>query len=151
VKGNNDMWKVVQRRLGYTDQEMELFKSDPRNVEILMKAPELMNKTIVAEVMESHGCISQHKVGDRFHLDGAGNLISALCPEKMCIYAISCLKHVVFAMGEMLCAGVDPNELRFKRTGCFDVGLECGGWGRVVMEVRIEDRKKQAHTNLGNK
>jgi hypothetical protein len=32
--------------------------------------------------------------------------------------------------------------MRFKRAACFDVGIECGGWGRVVMEIRVEDRKK---------
>ena len=35
----------------------------------------------------------------------------------------------------------DPNEMLFKRAGCFDVGLQCGGWGRVVMEIGVEDRK----------
>ncbi len=30
--------------------------------------------------------------------------------------------------------GVDPNEMRFKRAAFFDVGLECGGLGRIVME-----------------
>jgi uncharacterized repeat protein (TIGR04076 family) len=139
---SNQIWDVVEKHLGYSKEEMELFKSDSRNADILSKAPELMNKTIVAEVVESHGCNSQHKVGDKIYLDGAGNLISKLCPEKMCVYAVSALKPAVFAMNELVYAGVDPNEMRFKRTGCFDVGLECGGWGRVVMEVTMEDRVK---------
>jgi uncharacterized repeat protein (TIGR04076 family) len=142
VEVNNNTWKMVQDRMGYTDREMELFKRDPRNAAVLAKASEIKNKIIVAEVMDSHGCISGHRVGDRFCLDGAGNLISALCPEKMCIYAVSCLQHLVFTIGEMVCAGIDPHEIKFKRSGCFDVGLECGGWGRVVMEVRVEDRHK---------
>ena len=48
----------------------------------------------------------------------------------------------VFTAGELICAGVDPNEMRFKRAACFDVGLECGGWGRIAMEIRVENRKK---------
>jgi hypothetical protein len=32
--------------------------------------------------------------------------------------------------------------MRFKRTGCFDVGVKCGGWGRIVMEIKVEDRQK---------
>jgi hypothetical protein len=28
--------------------------------------------------------------------------------------------------------------LRFNRTGSFDAGIRCDGWGRVVMEVRVE-------------
>jgi uncharacterized repeat protein (TIGR04076 family) len=137
-----EMWDAVQKHFAYSDEEMEQFKNDPRNVDVLMKTPEFQGKTIVAEVVESHGCNSQHKVGDKFYLDGAGNLISKLCPGRMCIYAVSALQNAVFGMGELLMAGVDPNEMRFKRTACFDVGLQCGGWGRVVMEVRAEDRKK---------
>ncbi len=139
---NVETWKMVQQHFGYTDEEMEVFKSDPRNTHILMKAPEFMNKTIVAEVTASHGCNSQHKVGDKICLDTAGNLISSLCPKRMCLYAVSALQPAVFAMGELILAGVDPNEIRFNRTGCFDVGLQCGGWGRVVMELRVEDRNK---------
>ena len=37
-------------------------------------------------------------------------------------------------------AGVDPNEMRFKRAGCFDVGVKCGGWGRIVLQCRVVDR-----------
>jgi len=138
----NELWEVVKKHLGYTDSEMEIFTRDPRNADVLAKAPELMNKTIVAEVVASHGCNSQHAVGDKFYLDGAGNLISKLCPKRMCIYAVSALKHAVFAANELLYAGLDPNEMRFKRTGCFDVGVECGGWGRIVLEVSVQDRKE---------
>ena len=60
----------------------------------------------------------------------------------ICVYALNAITMQVFTAGELICAGVDPNEMRFKRAACFDVGLECGGWGRVVMEIRVEDRKK---------
>jgi hypothetical protein len=32
--------------------------------------------------------------------------------------------------------------MRFKRAGCFDVGVQCGGWGRIVIELSVEDRDK---------
>jgi uncharacterized repeat protein (TIGR04076 family) len=142
MKIDENAWKMFQQHLGYTDEDMAKFRADPRNAEVLAKAPELMTKTIVAEVVESHGCNSQHKVGDKFYLDGAGNLISKLCPKRMCLYAVSALKPAVFAVNELFYAGVDPNGLRFNRTGCSDVGVECGGWGRIVMAIRVEDWKK---------
>jgi hypothetical protein len=37
---------------------------------------------------------------------------------------------------------VDPDSLRFRRTGCFDVGVRCGGWGHIVMEVRVQERSR---------
>ncbi len=139
---DGQVWGLVQQHLGYTDQEMSEFRANPRNEDILSKAPELMNKTIVAEVVHSHGCNSQHKVGDKIYMDGAGNLISKLCPNRMCIFLVQALAPAAFALDELFYAGVDPNEMRFKRVGCFDVGAQCGGWGRVVAEVKMEYRKK---------
>lgn len=137
---NESTWQMIQERLGYTDQEMKLFRENPRNEDVLSKGPELMNKTIVMEVVESQGCNSMHKVGDRFVFDGAGNLITKLCPKRICIYALSSAAKVIFASNELLYAGVDPNEMLFKRTGCFDVGVQCGGWGHIVMELKVEER-----------
>jgi uncharacterized repeat protein (TIGR04076 family) len=135
-------WKVMKKRLGYTDEEMKTFRENPRNEDVLSKAPRLLDKTIVVEIVDSHGCNSQHEVGDRFYFDGAGNLLTKLCPKRICVYALNAITTQVFTANELLYAGVDPNEMRFKRAACFDVGLECGGWGRIVMELRVEDRKK---------
>jgi uncharacterized repeat protein (TIGR04076 family) len=141
---NENMWKLVQERLGYSDREMAEFKATARNAEILKKAPEIMSKNIVAEVVSSKGCNSGHKVGDKFYMDGAGNLITKLCPSRMCIYAVSALKPLVYAAIELFYAGADPNKMLFRRTGCVDVGLECGGWGHIVLEVSMLDRDDSA-------
>jgi uncharacterized repeat protein (TIGR04076 family) len=142
MKLDESIWKNVQRHLGYNDEEMKRFRENPRNEDVLAKAPALMNKTIIAKVVESHGCNSQHKVGEKFYFDGAGNLFTNLCPQRICIYALSSIASLIFTSNELLYAGVDPNEMRFKRAGCFDVGVQCGGWGHIVMELRVEDRDK---------
>jgi uncharacterized repeat protein (TIGR04076 family) len=134
--------KMMQAHLGYTDQETEQFMADPRNIDILSKSEALMKKTIVLEVVESHGCASQHKIGDRFHFDGAGNLITSMGPKKICCFALESVTKLIFGAQELFYAGIDPSEMRFKRTSCFDVGLKCGGWGQIVMEIRVEDRRK---------
>ena len=134
-------WTAIKKHLGYTDNEMERFRANPRNADVLSKAPELLDKTIIIEVVESHGCNSQHKVGDKLYFDGAGNLLTKRCPKKVCIYALNAATGLIFTANELLYAGVDPNEMRFKRAGCFDVGVECGGWGRVVLEIKVVDRK----------
>ncbi len=134
------MWKIMQRHLRYTDAEMARFKEDPRNAEVLSKSSVLRDKLIILEVVESHGCNSRHQVRDRFYFDGAGNLLTEMGPKKICGYSLNAALMMVFTANEMLYAGVDPNQIRFKRAGCFDVGLECGGWGRIVLELRVEDR-----------
>jgi uncharacterized repeat protein (TIGR04076 family) len=114
---------------------------DPRNAEVLAKTKDLMNKYIILEVVRAHGCNSGHKVGDRFYFDGAGNLLTEKCPGKVCGYSLNAALMMVFAANEMIFAGVDPNVMLFKRASCFDVGLECGGWGQVVLELQVEDRE----------
>lgn len=134
-------WTFMKKHLGYTNEEMELFRSNPRNEDVLSKAPALLNKTIVIEVVESAGCNSQHQVGDKFFFDGAGNLLTKRCPKKVCIYALNAATGMIFAANELFYAGVDPNEMRFKRAACFDVGVQCGGWGRIVLELKVMERE----------
>ncbi len=138
---DQDTLESLKQHFGYKDEERKLFMENPRNEDVLAKGNALMNKTIVLEVVESHGCNSQHKVGDRFYFDGAGNLLTKLCPKKLCIYALSPLAQLIFAANELFYTGTDPNDMRFKRAGCFDVGVRCGGWGHIVMEIKVEDRK----------
>jgi uncharacterized repeat protein (TIGR04076 family) len=141
MKIEEDAWKFIQQHLGYTDEELELFRSNPKNADIVSKAPELMNKTIIAEVVASHGCNSQHKVGDRFYFDGAGNLLTKLNPKRICIHALSALSGPIHTANELFYAGIDPNEMRLNRVGCFDVGVQCGGWGHIDLELKMEVRK----------
>jgi uncharacterized repeat protein (TIGR04076 family) len=143
---DENTWKFFQQHLGYSDEELALFRARPQNADVLAKAPALMQKTIVAEVVESHGCNSQHKVGDRFIFDGAGNLVTSRSPRRICIYALQGLAGLIFTTNELFYAGIDPNSLRFNRAGCFDVGVRCGGWGHIVMEVRVEERSRQEAT-----
>ncbi len=141
---NEKVWDFMQKHLGYSDEEMGAFKADPRNEDVISKGLGLMEKIIVLEVVESHGCNSNHKVGDKIYFDGAGNLLTERCPKRVCAYSLNSSLMMVFTATEMLYAGVDPNQIRFKRAGCFDVGLECGGWGRIVVELRVEDKKENS-------
>ena len=143
MKVSEDVWKFYQQHLGYSDEEMKKFRENPRNEDVISRAPALMNKTIVVEVVDSHGCNSQHKVGDRFYFDGAGNILTKLCPKRICFGALGSMPTLIYAAQELFYAGVDPNQMRFKRIGCVDVGVNCGGWGHIVMEVRVEERKKE--------
>ena len=135
-------WKFMKKRLGYSNEQLKTFRGNPINEDILSKAPMLLKKTIIGEVIDSHGCNSQHGVGDKFYFDGAGNLLTELSPKRVCVYALNAITPQLFAINELLHAGVDPNEMRFKQAACFDVGLECGGWGRIAMEIKVEDRIK---------
>jgi len=123
MKVGETMENAIRKHFAYTDEEMKIFMDNPRN-------------------LDAHGCSSQHKKGDKLCFDGAGNLLTKRSPDRICIYALNAASGLIFAAGELLMAGIDPNEMRFKRTGCFDVGVKCGGWGRIVMELKVEDRQR---------
>ena len=142
MKISEDMKKNIKEMLDYNDEELNLFLDNPKNVELITKSLPLLNKTIVIEVIESKGCASQHKKGDKIYFDGSGNLLTKLSPKRICIYALSVLDSLVNPALELMYAGANPNEMRFNRIGCTDIGLECGGWGRIVMELKVIDRNK---------
>ncbi len=142
MKIDERTWKNFQQHLGYNDEEMKKFRENPRNEDVLTKSPGLMNKTIVIKVVESKGCNSQHNVGDKFYFDGAGNLLTNLGPKRICIYALNSVAGLIFASNELFYAGIDPNAIRFRRAGCFDVGVQCEGWGHIVMEIDVEERDR---------
>ena len=130
--------QMIQKRFGYSDIELEDFKNDPRNIELIARSKEFTDKKIVLTVVESKGCNSNHKVGDKFYFDYAGNILTELCPKKICGYSLNSPLMLVFAANEMIYAGIAPDKMKFKRASCFDVGIECGGWGKIVLELGIE-------------
>ena len=140
MKVSEDMKKNIKEMLDYNDEELKIFLDNPKNVELITKSLPLLNKTIVIEVVESKGCASQHKKGDKIYFDGSGNLLTKLSPKRICIYALSVLDSMINSALELMYVGANANEMRFYRVGCTDIGLECGGWGRIVMELKVIDR-----------
>ncbi|UCG37868.1 MAG: hypothetical protein JSV00_06605 [bacterium] len=133
------IYRILKKRLGYNDREMEKFRADERNERVVSKIPSLMKKRLVLEVVASHGCNSQHQVGDRFVFDAFGNLDTRQCPDQVCVFLLGGAQNLLYAGMELFLADADPNRMTFKRTHCADVGLECGGWGKVVVELKAEE------------
>ena len=126
--------------LEFTDEEMKVLMENPANKQIISKAPDLMKKSIIVEVVKSHGCASRHRVGDKFYFTGDGNLLAKLCPSRMCMSALNAAGSLVRGAVTLMFADQDPNKMLFKLAGCSDVGLECGGWGNIAMEISVVDR-----------
>lgn len=137
---SKEEFENLKKHLEYTDEDMKIFMENSKNIEILKKAPDLSKKTIIVEVTKSHGCDLEHRVGEKFYFDGFGNLLTKLCPKRICMSALSAAGNLVQNAVTLMWASQDPNDLPFKVAGCSDVGLECGGWGKIVMEIKVKDR-----------
>jgi len=139
--GNNitkEKWDFFQNRLGYNNDEMKLFKENPRTESILLKIPALAKMRFIFEIVQSHGCGCNHKKGDKIYFDGFGQLILELSPQRICAFAISAVSQLIFTAQELVYAGVNPNDMRLNRVGCYDVGVNCGGWGNIVLEITVD-------------
>ena len=102
------------------------------------QTPDFVKCRVVAEVVESHGCHAKHRVGDKFVLTPGGQLIEDKCPKNMCISALSEISKVMPAIFERLINKSDPDFERFDIVQCPDVGLDKGGWGKILMKVYVE-------------
>ncbi len=135
----NAIWRFMQQRLGYSDAELETFRNTPRNRKIMEKAGDLVNKTVIFEVIESHGCNIEHKVGDQFLFSAEGYMLAHKCPKKICPYILPPMTRLMWVIQERIYEGLDPRPY-FYRAHCEDVGIECGGWGKVLIEAKIINR-----------
>ena len=67
-----------------------------------------------------------------------GNFITKLCPSRLCVYLLSQLTIPVALINERLSEGLDPNQFHFTHSvRCPDTGVECGGYGEVMVEIKV--------------
>jgi len=52
VKVDEIVLQVIKKRLGYNKEEFELFKNNPRNIEMITRYKELSKKHIILKVVE---------------------------------------------------------------------------------------------------
>ena len=137
--------KVIRRygeRVGYTEPEIEKFHVGGHRIRQVSRSSRVARKySIQAEVVNSKNCNSGHTIGQTLILDVDGNLISKLCPKKMCVYLISQLTIPVALINERLSEGLEPNDFHFMRyLRCPDTGVDCYGYGEVMLKVQVVPR-----------
>ena len=137
-----DMLKRFGDRVGYTEADLEKFQESGPRVRLMEKiAAASARYSIEALVVQARHCNSGYKPGDKFILDIDGNFISKFCPKRLCVYAVSQLAVPVALINERLSEGLEASEFHFMRqVRCLDVGVECGGYGGIMMKVSVIPR-----------
>ena len=127
-------WVKFQQNIGYSDEEMQEFKADPhrrRAAEALVQAN---RKTVVAEVVASHGCAAGFKCGDTIEVSAAGVVKST----NVCLFALAPMTiHAAMAYDRIM-EGLDPNGMWFNKFSCQDAGFCNGSWGQVSFKVSVK-------------
>ena len=134
MTGQTD-WEAFRQSLGYSPEELVAFRSHANNEFVAENAGRLNEWLIVAEVVESHGCAAGHKIGDKLYFSPHGVLEAEKGPSRICVQAIPALASAVAVFQERIIAGLTPEPYLFKRVGCVDVGVACGGWGHIAFNL----------------
>jgi uncharacterized repeat protein (TIGR04076 family) len=127
----------LREMLGYTDAQWEKWKSNPKNFELAKGGPEFSKYRLEAEVISAYGCAAGHKVGDKIVFSG-GELLSKENPERICFGLLSAITPYVQVLMEKGFAGEDSTKIAFPHVHCPDVGVDHGGWGEVIVEVKFK-------------
>ena len=138
--------KAFGDRVGYTEDELKAFCEESHRVRQIKQISKVARRySIEAEVVNARHCNSGYKEGDAFVLDVDGNFISKLCPKRLCVYLMAQLTVPVALINERLNEKLDPNDFHFMRyVRCPDVGIECQGYGEVMVKVQVVTREKYA-------
>jgi len=136
-KVDEGIWLAVQERVGYTDAEMKLFKKHPFSHKILTNKAitDVIRTNVIFEVVQARNCNVGHKAGDKFYFNGEGYMITRKCPDKICPFLMPFMSRMMWLIMERLYEGLDPKPT-FPFGHCDDVGVECGGMGHVLLEVK---------------
>ena len=128
-----------QDHLGYDDRQFALWKSNPHNIKIAEALPEAEKYQIIAEVIKSSNCGAGHQVGDQLLFSGAGSYIGKKPKGPVCHGALVPLMPMVNTeVLNTVMAGRDPGNVVWDVIHCTDVGVENGGWGEILMKIRVE-------------
>lgn len=138
MDGRDAARSMIGTHLGFSDEETGRFMENPRNRAILPRLGQLMKTRLVFSVIEAKGCGCRHRTGQEIVLRGDGVLLPGENGEGPCVYLVQAMVPLVYGAQEFIYAGMDPNGMKFRQVGCFDVGLSCGGIGHVVVELRAE-------------
>jgi uncharacterized repeat protein (TIGR04076 family) len=136
-------WKAFQKHVGMTDKELEEYKKDPHRAEWLPKlcSPDIQNKTLIFEVVESNTCPAGMKVGDRLYFKGS-SVLDTKRSSPWCAKAFE-TQIAFISMSTFLQAnGVNANDMYYDHYQCGDAGAKFGGFGHCIIKAFVVDESK---------
>ncbi|MFC1895368.1 hypothetical protein ACFL0Q_01730 [Thermodesulfobacteriota bacterium] len=131
--------EMVKGATGLSDEEVS--RIHPGIEKLFTQAPKTMQYEVIAEVAKSNHCFAQVKVGDKLVFDPFLN------PEKsvgvMCPRALLPVMVQINSLWEMIAEWSDSGkenepEIVFRNVRCLDPGLDDGGVGGVIYQIRAQ-------------
>lgn len=133
-----ELMKYAKERLGASEEQLKNFTDTQWRI---LKATPLRHQyRMVAEVISVFdSCTAQHKVGQKYVCSASGYLLPEECTvTQLCLWAMPPLLNFIYVVYDRLSEGLDPTPRGYDRMQCYDCGLDCGGFGRVVFKIYCE-------------
>jgi len=132
-------WKRYQKYAGYTDEELEMVRSDPKRAKAteIFFSREMAKKCLIIEVVSSHGCMVGMKPGDKLVFRALG-ILDPKRSSPWCAQAMGDIPSVANMVQDRFFSGLDMNDMVYDQFSCMDVGPK-GGWGQITMKAYVVD------------
>jgi hypothetical protein len=133
-------WAAFQKTLGYTDEELEIFRADPRrsNSARRLFSKEILDYDLVVEVVESRGCSCRLAPGDRLVFGCLSKLDPARSSPNWCAHALGPIPQLASMAQDRFVSGLPVDGMVYSHFSCGDTGVRHGGWGQVILRARVE-------------
>ncbi len=130
------LMSAITQLTGYSDQEMTRFMKQPRTPKILGKLDAIGQTSVIFEVKQSQGCVAGQKEGDYYLFPNGSVMDLKNSTPHLCPFLMPPMTRMMWILQERVWEGLAPLPL-YATGQCDDVGLDCDGWGRVIIEARI--------------
>jgi hypothetical protein len=133
------MAEMLKGATGMTDEQVA--QLHPGLEKLFNQVPKIIQMQIIAEVVKSERCFAQVKVGDKLVFDPYLNYqksVGIVCPKALLPVLLQ-----INALWEMSAEWAEsgketPAEIVWRNVRCLDPGLENGGVGGVIYNIRTE-------------
>ncbi len=136
---SEEVWVKAQKILGFTDDEMEIIRNDPKRSKAIERGPQLVRTKVIAEVFQAKNC-PVHGEGSKYVIRGTGAILPRDAENNMCLDCMPLFipfQHMVY---DKVLEGEEVTGMQtFVR--CPDTGVDCGGMGTVTLKLTVEQSK----------
>lgn len=134
---NQELWRLIQEAMGYTDAELAQVQQDPQRRGVLESGGLMVRRKIIGEVIAAKNCAA-HPIGAKYIIRGNGAIRSKDQVNDLCIDLVAALAGEAKVIFYLIGRGEDPKGKYVSYVHCPDTGVECGGFGYAVLKVTVE-------------
>ncbi len=125
----------LKKLWGWSDEQIKDLLTE-KHWRLLDRGHKFDEYRLVAEVVEARNCLARHKVGERYVFHGSGFLLpEESSVRRFCLWAMAPLLPFSYMFYDRISLDADPTSFAIDSVGCADVGIECGGYGKVIFKV----------------